>query len=429
VAAAGAQPANLSISSQNAPLSLGSPIPAGTLPPNDRFHRNKAYNERNALGRIFHEPDTIIDPNTGQLIQNPNAGKMSKDALLSLMSGIGTMASSPSLNFLPTLLQGGAGFANTYAGQETRRAGINQSNADAALTRNQSYVVPYTTLGGVTFKAGPNGPELLGNELMGGPGAVAGALANAPPALQEAINRENEAAGTAGYADRVQADIANRDAVTKAATDAEAVHNVVGSLSTAISQSASQGGLDAMGAGSPARTAVVSALNTLLRAVGEPEIQAGVSDTQAAIIEKARSILGSHGSQLNSTDYQVATMLASLPSPGMSPQAATEMMASTVLNQQRAIDRREFYKTYTDRGYGNTLGTTLFADGAFDKQMSQQYQYEKKLLSDLFLARPDVVTDLYSGKYDAAQVQQLLASVIGADRVTPGMYRYFVTGY
>lgn len=75
---------------------------------------DKPYEERNALGKMFY---------------NPN-GTVNKDALLSILSGIGTMASSPSLYLGSSILQGIGGAANTYAGLEKQRGDIVNRNLE-----------------------------------------------------------------------------------------------------------------------------------------------------------------------------------------------------------------------------------------------------------------------------------------------------------
>lgn len=59
----------------------------------------------------------------GNIINNPD-GTFNKDALLSILSGIGTMASSPSRFLGTAILQGIGGGAQTYMGQEARRQEI-----------------------------------------------------------------------------------------------------------------------------------------------------------------------------------------------------------------------------------------------------------------------------------------------------------------
>lgn len=89
---------NLSISTRG-----GDQQPAGGVKP---------YSERNWLGQIMHNPD----------------GSMNKDAMLSMMAGIGDMLASPSPFLLPTIGAGISGAANTYMARQGQMATINQTN-------------------------------------------------------------------------------------------------------------------------------------------------------------------------------------------------------------------------------------------------------------------------------------------------------------
>lgn len=60
----------------------------------------KAYGDRNTFGQMMYDPKT---------------NKLSQDALLSIMSGVGSMLASPSQFLLPTIGAGLAGGANTFA--------------------------------------------------------------------------------------------------------------------------------------------------------------------------------------------------------------------------------------------------------------------------------------------------------------------------
>lgn len=77
---------------------------------------DKPYDERTVVGKMFYNPD----------------GTVNKDALLSILSGIGTMASSPSRYLGSAILQGIGGAANTYAGLEERRSDITKKRIDNA---------------------------------------------------------------------------------------------------------------------------------------------------------------------------------------------------------------------------------------------------------------------------------------------------------
>jgi len=73
------------------------------------------------------EADTRRGLGLGQFLKE-NAGN--KDFLLSLLSGLGTMASSPSLYLGSAVLQGIGGAANTYMAREQQRADITAKNLE-----------------------------------------------------------------------------------------------------------------------------------------------------------------------------------------------------------------------------------------------------------------------------------------------------------
>lgn len=75
---------------------------------------DKAYEDRTTLGKMFY---------------NPN-GSVNKDALLSILGGLGAMASSPSRYLGAAILQGVGGAANTYAALEKQRSDVVAKNVE-----------------------------------------------------------------------------------------------------------------------------------------------------------------------------------------------------------------------------------------------------------------------------------------------------------
>jgi len=75
----------------------------------------KPYDERNMLGQMMYDPQT---------------NQLSKNALLSLASGVGSMLASPSQFFLPSLGLGLQGAASTYAGLEKQTAEVTAKNLE-----------------------------------------------------------------------------------------------------------------------------------------------------------------------------------------------------------------------------------------------------------------------------------------------------------
>jgi hypothetical protein len=83
----------------------------------------KPYEERNWLGKIMHNRD----------------GTMNKDAMLSLLAGLGDMLSSPSPFLLPAIGAGLSGAAKTYMAREGQLADIAKTQADTASTATQLF--------------------------------------------------------------------------------------------------------------------------------------------------------------------------------------------------------------------------------------------------------------------------------------------------
>jgi hypothetical protein len=97
----------------------------------------KAYEDRNAVGKFFNRPEGGLDQN----------------AILSLLSGLGTMASSRSVSPFTAILQGLGGGAETYKGLLKQNADIDFTKAQTAnegvqLFKNSIY---YNEALGQTF--------------------------------------------------------------------------------------------------------------------------------------------------------------------------------------------------------------------------------------------------------------------------------------
>ena len=75
---------------------------------------DKPYGERNTLGKMMYDRE----------------GGLNQNALLSILSGIGTMASSPSRYLGAAILQGVGGAANTYAGLIKQSADVTARNLE-----------------------------------------------------------------------------------------------------------------------------------------------------------------------------------------------------------------------------------------------------------------------------------------------------------
>ena len=104
---AGPAGAGVAAAGRDAPSSERSGLAAG-------IGGDKPYGERNMLGKMMYDRE----------------GGLNQNALLSLLSGIGTMASSPSRYLGAAILQGVGGAANTYAGLTKQSAEVAAKNLE-----------------------------------------------------------------------------------------------------------------------------------------------------------------------------------------------------------------------------------------------------------------------------------------------------------
>ena len=105
---------------------LGTDIHAGSMSAPDYEGGVKPYADRTWLGKIFHNNDA--------------KGSLNNDAMMSLLSGVGTMLASPSPFFLPTLGAGLAAGANTYMAREGQRSDITAQNIENTKRMQTAYM-------------------------------------------------------------------------------------------------------------------------------------------------------------------------------------------------------------------------------------------------------------------------------------------------
>jgi hypothetical protein len=135
----------------------------------------KTYEDRNAIGQFLRTPD----------------GKLNKDAVMSILSGLGTMASSTSMSPLTALLQGAGAGAATYSNLEQRRGeisrqGIANTSDLVKLYNDFTFSNPQYSNMGIEDFARAQGVEHLLPQITG-QGAVTSPTGTfSPVTLQEA---------------------------------------------------------------------------------------------------------------------------------------------------------------------------------------------------------------------------------------------------
>lgn len=207
---------------------------SGGLGGNDPLRINKPYEDRNLIGKFFHDRET---------------GKLNPDAVLSLLSGLGAMGQARTVSPIGAILAGLGAGAGTYADLREKappRVAQNLKNNQAAVAGYQMYQMgggklPYSewakTLpaagtdyladgdGGQTgTTASPTG-KIGYNQLMSGTVMIGGSevpMFNDPNSLRQYINENsifrgmegNPIAGTLANAEARLAEIEARGGVT-----------------------------------------------------------------------------------------------------------------------------------------------------------------------------------------------------------------------
>jgi hypothetical protein len=399
---------------------------------------NKEYADRNALGRA------LYDPKTNKL----------NDNILSILSGIGAMASSPSRYLGASILQGIGGAAGAYQGLQEQHANIGLTNAQARAQQ----IVGTGMSGGPAIDLGGGETKPLLAEIGQAPAIPGGVIPTADQSLSEATTT------LAGNA-KAQAIIASPPVAQaiqqmdgpavspsspvaaqgqenfKAAQDgySSATRGFAPSMASfgAVSNLLSKGGAGSAGAFADQRAAAVAALNMAASVLGMPPVSDLTTDQQ--IIDKATSMAAAAETAGNPSVEALLNSLRSKPGSALQPQALASIQAQTLTDRQRALDRGSFYNAYgKGQGYKSQTGgqTYIGAEKAFNDAVGGNYNTEKGYLERIMLApgaaeNPDQarlrekLANMASGTatYTPDQVQSAIKWVY--PDAPPEMWRYF----
>ena len=358
----------------------------------------KPYDERNALGQIMYDPET---------------NKLSRNALLSLASGVGAMLSSPSQYFLPSLGLGLQGAASTYAGLEKQKADIAYTKAQENQSRMEADARRFiTTAGGQDMVNLGNGQFVLAADYVADPTAYT----TGNPELDKRIF------------DAVKFTESQRSANTPEGGDAGNIFQspMMRGIFSDEFQSVKMNPADARersakieeAAGMSANSARVSIPNTLLQANAVANLVSDDAAISAGALGGIKQTIGSYlndtaqtlnrafGTNIPNWDGSVANAelilktavqngmatatgiqelevaLSAQPGTQLSQDANAALMASILLDQHRAMRFENFLRDYKVEGYqnGNRLQTVTGASNAFQKVYGAQLLAEKDAL-------------------------------------------------
>jgi hypothetical protein len=423
--------------------------------------------------------------------ERPGWISRNQDWLMPLLTGLGTMASSPSRYLGSAVLQGIGGAAGAY---ENVQGQMQERAAQAAKTQAQEqqtlqksvFQLPNGEYGVsvidptnnrqrlislrdwkantsgfiLTGERPPPGSDLTitpvaapGVPPVGAPGAAA-AIPNSfkPPQgmpLSTGVNYSSRADGYADLDRGAWEDSPNKEGMVRASSakygslmaDADVARGTRATIMPLISTIAAAPhdenlfvrALNAPGALKSLRTGVLEKLNTGARIIDpSTNVYFGEGDSQAQISEKLATLRAAAGAT-DAGQRSFASMNAlahAFPTPGMNPKAATELAAQAIVYNQRALDLQEFASKYGQRSQ-QQFGQHF--DRAFDEENSpQRYMRDVEILRNAMLD-PDFAKGwqkIQAGHANAAQITRYFDNMLGVKEGQPSynMGRYFVGG-
>jgi len=414
----------------------------------------KAYGDRNALGKLMYDPNT---------------NKLSQDAILSILSGIGTMASSPSRFLGSAILQGVGGAANTMAKLQKQAADVGLTKAQTGQASVAADVSRFFTIGpnGMPMVViGPNRAVTLSEYLANPQSFSTGDPQRDAAILNAARAKSGETGNTAPYQ---PADASAPEGVRWTATSDDAIERArdmaakrpdlypvwqqqiadaipqfsqarseaisgkpnVNELAYTVGGAIYEGNMGSV-TGYMADN-VVAPLNAALRTMGAPEISN--ADDQSVILRKLSALNGAALTPEQERAASVFQMFANVsPDLKMTPPAAAAISASIMLQNQQAIDQANYYNAFLSK---LPMGAPMSeVDAAYAQEYSQRQQQEKTNLTNLFEMAADPVKgatvkkflgDVNAGMVSQDDAQAILSYILGQD-VSPILARYFIKG-
>jgi hypothetical protein len=367
----------------------------------------KPYEDRNAIGKFFNKPE----------------GGLDRNAVLSLLSGLGAMASSRSVSPFTAALQGLGAGAGTYKDLLKQQADIGLINEQAGLTQSQSGLTQAQT--GLTgaqterakvdtqvarfFTVGAGGVPLVALE-GGGEATLAEYLSN--PNLRASSNPEVEAQVRAAAEQRSTGDKGAMGLpVVSGYIDGEAAKATMNYPEATASSAAIYNGAEANAqAARSARASLLTQADAISQMVSpDANVRTGaLANMQMEAIRYANSILSMAGQPTidGPNDAQIATKMATLasverasgagqqsyealnsilmanPNVALEPEANAKMMGNIMLSQQMSVDYAKFLREY-QMDPSNTMRLVNDAPKAFYETYGRKYLAEEQALKTL----------------------------------------------
>ena len=378
--------------------------------------------------------------------RDPRTGEETTDwkkIIIPALTGLGAMASSPSLYAGSAILQGLGAGAQAYSNLEKREADIAQTQAGTAQTEELTSELKQLQIKGDLID-GPLGPEVImpggrripagewnrlnrpptrsaaretrglpqapvtpavsagagagagkaagvGTTADAGAGAAAGAIPAGLPKEIADVGDQNYAYVSNSNLQQLAADKNTNDPFTFAA---DAANKVYGSRMQSMQFAKA---LSDLPAGGKITSQIINPLKeralNLLTLAGVPAANMPdlVSDVSAAdIAAKVRNSLATANVRGPAVE-ELNKVFAAIPSDLNSKEGQAQLISSFLVDQQEARERARMfndYRRYMESKYSLTPGYSLYSgrglNEAFEAKMRAQYQDDKKILSSMF---------------------------------------------
>jgi hypothetical protein len=405
-----------------------------------------------------------------------NWAKENQNLLLPVLTGIGAMASSPSRYLGSAILQGLGAGAGSYMKQRSQLADIDQTRATTGNIAMQAARGAIQSIGGRDFVILANGDRQLlidwlrkpagpiaGGEMVnqyartygqqrvsgGGEGAAIPGAQAAPASASGAVGmpvspapvqapssvrwtdpsaaavKADEALAMTANAQELRQDSTQKYSAATAAASAAAseIPNLTEMARVTSDALNNPGGLQPGAAGSY-RAWLLKGANTLANNVGLGTGYFGDADSQQAILNKLGTLAARGMTPEQQTAFQaLASYMETTPNFDQPPKAMGAIMSSLLQANQMAIDRGNYWNEYAQQ---SPYGIMLNADRAFQGEMSDLYQQERKNLEKI-ISNKAVMDRLTSGNISLPDAQAILNHALGQE-ASPVLARYFVKG-
>jgi hypothetical protein len=407
-----------------------------------------------------------------------------ENIILPFLSGLGKMAGSQSRFLGTAILEGVGGGAEAYMNRQKQLADIAQTQALTRGSDIQNVGSSVKEIGGVNYVVTANGGLQQFNDWLSNPSApIAGGEAlnnvlrlagqqlaaqngtantgnvssvlqtvqtaprgveggagmpvspsqppvptNVPwdPRASEATDRADKLMSSPGAEDLIKNSAALLNDVT--AGGAIAGDNRLNIAEQAMAVSALMGAppLESFGFQGTGRAAVTKALNLFSQSLG----LGAFSDmpTQTDILDKLRFAQANNLVNASNQDsYNALSAAASMmPNIEQDPIAAATVMATLMVDNQRAVDRSSFYNAFADQTTSKIL---LPAGAEFNRMYDNVYKQEVAYLRDL-MSNPQAAPYIQGAMKASTpeEAQRILSNAFGGKQIPPKLHRYFVAG-